>query len=123
MPIRLLRHLAQERMPLLLARAQGRRGAVHLVRDHEFGTELQKLVAVAVGLHEVDARHLDGEVLVEAPAERGLPLELPYGSRADHHGLEVELLREFLGPLLAEVRGAEHAKALDLPAVEEFSAR
>ena len=115
--------VAQELVALLLggAVAGGLGGAVGLVHDDEFGAVEEEVVPIAVGLGVVNADDDVGVVLKDAAVGRGLPLQGADGAGADDDGGEVELLRQFLLPLVAEVRGAEDGDAADFAAGQEFA--
>lgn len=87
--------------------------SMHFVSNHQLRTEVQKLMAVALCFHKINAGHLDGEVFIEAAAGRCLTLKLPNGSRTDDGRFKVELFRQLPSPLFAQVGWAEDTKAPD----------
>ena len=117
------RDLAHQLMALMLAlvafRRRGR--AMGFIDDHEVGTVEQEEMPVPVALEEVDAGDLYGIIAVDAVRPRLMAFELSDRAGANDDRLQVELLREFPLPLLAELGRAEHAKALDLAAVEQLA--
>ncbi|GBD17441.1 hypothetical protein HRbin26_02362 [bacterium HR26] len=95
--------------------------AVGLVDDDQIGPVDEELVAIPLELDPVDAEHLDGEVLVHAPAGWRLALERAQRLGTDDDGVEAELLAQLPLPLVAEVGRAEDGQATDLPALPEFA--
>ena len=77
---------------------------------------------IAVALQKIDAGDLHRIVPVDA-LRPGLAaiIKLIDGAGADDHRFEVELLGEFLLPLLAQVRRAQHAEAPDVAAVVQLA--
>lgn len=115
--------VAQELVALLLggAVAGGLGGAVGLVHDDELGAVEEEVGPMPLGLGVVNADDDVGVVLKDAAVGRGLPLQGADGAGADDDGGEVELFRQFLLPLVAEVRGAEDGDAADFAAGQEFA--
>src|SRR5271157_676938 len=113
------RDLADQLVALLLAlaslRSRGR--PMGFIDNHEVGAVEQEEMAVPVALEEVDAGDLYGIIAVDGVRPRLVTLQLSDRSGADDDRLEVELLREFPLPLLAERGWAEYAKALDLASI------
>ena len=103
-----------------LARAKGER--MGLIDDDELRAGADEVVAAVLGLDEV-GRDDDVRVLVEErPADRKAALEAPSGGGQNELSVEMELLDEFVLPLLSEMGRAEHGQALDVTAIEERKA-
>ena len=81
---------------------------------------MQELVLIPVGFQEVDAGDLERVILINAgPSGRGT-FELTDRAGSNHDGVQIELLGQFLLPLLTQIRRAQHADSLDFAAVEQF---
>ena len=117
------RDLADQLVALMLALVSFRRRgrAMGFIDNHEVGTVEQEEMAVPVALEEVDAGDLYGIIAVDAVRPRLMALQLSDRSGANDDRLQVELLREFPLPLLAERGRAEYAKALDLASIEQLA--
>ena len=113
---------ADEMVALLLAGGGARRSGarVGLVHDHQFRTLLDEDIAARLGFDEVDADDLVGVVVVNAGVALDLPVEARLRVGADDDGLEVELVADFLLPLLAEVRQADDGEAFDLAPLQKL---
>ena len=95
---------------------------VGLVDDDELGAGPQEVVAVPVGLDEVESRRrCAGSARRATRPARQAALE-PRGGAGQHElGVDVELVAHLRLPLLGEVRRAEDGEALDLAAVEQLA--
>src|SRR5262249_29212207 len=89
--------------------------------DDEVGAVEQEQVLVAVALQEVDAGNLHRIVAVDNLRPRLAALQLIDGAGAGGHPVDIEILRQFLLPLLAEIWREQDAEASDLAAVVELA--
>ena len=123
MPIFLRRDLTQETIELLLILVGiDRRGCpVRFVDNYELRTIEQEEMAVAVVLDEIDARHLNRIMPIDALRVRLSPVQLTDRAGADDDRVEIGLFPQFLLPLVAKVGRAKHAQAFDLAAVEHLA--
>jgi hypothetical protein len=94
---------------------------MRFIDDDQVRAVKQEQVLVAVALQEIDVGDLRRIVPVDALHLCLTPLKLIDRAGADHHGFHIELLGEFLLPLLARVRRAEHAEAPDPAAVVQLA--
>ena len=112
----------EELVPLVPRPAGGRvaSAGVGLVDDHQLRTGAEKLGPVPLALDEVDR---DDRMVVELENRLigdALPLEPGHGAREDELGVDVELARQFLLPLLGQVRRAKDHQPPGLSACQEL---
>ena len=93
---------------------------MRLVDDDELRAGAQEVAAAPVGFDVVERDHGDGMDLEHRLVGPQPALESGGGAGAHDLGVDAELLREFLLPLLAEMRRTDDRKAFDLAAVEQL---
>jgi hypothetical protein len=97
-------------------------GAVGFVHDDEFWTVLEEIGPMMIALGVVDADDDVWVIAENAVIARGkVTLESADGARPNDHCLKAEMTPKLSLPLVAEVRRAEDADAVDFPTVEQFA--
>jgi len=97
-----------------LAALPGRHTGMRLIDNDALRRDGEKVLSVPLALAVVEADHHDRVLVEQARAVRQLPFELVHCGRSQRHSAEMEVLSEFLLPLIDEVRRAEHGDAADL---------
>src|SRR5207249_7694998 len=96
------------------------RAGVRLVHDHELGAAPRELIAPSLSLDEVHRHNGMGIEVEERLADATAPFQ-PRGRRGqDGLSFDVELVSEFLLPLLGEVRRTKDGQPLGLSTIEKL---
>ena len=120
---RLRREATQEVVALLLARRRTGRTStgVGFIDNHQLGSLLDEQIAATIRLHIINTNNLVGVVVVDTRIALDLAVEARLRTRANDHRLDIELLADLALPLVAEVWQADHGKASDPAALQEFA--
>jgi len=109
---------------LLLLRATATRlgGRVRFIHDNQVGAVHQEIVLVPLGLDEIDAGDQVRIVPIRTEALTGkFPFQPGDGAGPDDSCLDLELQLQLALPLVAKVRWAEHADALNVAPIEQLA--
>ncbi len=105
---------------LRFLRAVGPGAGVDLVHDDELRRLRDEGAPARLDFGVVDGDDGVRVILPDAAVVGHGAVEGARGGRADHDGLDAELVAEFLGPLVAEVGRAEHGETADLRAFDQL---
>ena len=91
------------------------------VDDDQIRGMIDECLTVSVGLHVVDGTHQVIVVLEDAHVRREAPLQSGHARGLDDRGVDMELAAEFVRPLLAEMRRAEHSNTTHDSSIQQFT--